>query len=397
MAKSKTALSYSVALLSAGFVAAGLTTAASAAQQGVTDNEIIIGQHSTLSGPVAPWGVGATNGIRMRFDEVNDAGGIHGRKIRFVVEDNQYQVPRAVQAVNKLLNRDKIFLMLAGAGTPMNNAVFKRQLAAEVPNLFPFSSARAMSEPFHRLKFAASATYYDQMRSGVKYFVEQKGKKRICSMYQDSDFGRDVQSGVVDQMKAMGMEIVSETAHKPTDTDFTAVMAKHRDAGCDLLTMGTIIRDVILPMATARKMGWNEVEFLTSIASYDAIVASAKGGATEGLYAMTYLQMPYEDSEIPTTRAWIASYKEKFGTDPNQASVIGYVAGDLTVMALDRAGRDLTTDALIEGLESIRGYRDIFGGPAMSFGPDIRKGSNEAFLAQVKDGRWIKVTGALGY
>ena len=380
-----------------GVAAVAVAGAAQAAQRGVTDSEIIIGQHSTLSGPVAPWGVGATNGIRMRFDQVNDAGGIHGRKIRFVVEDNQYQVPRAVQAVNKLLNRDKIFLMLAGAGTPMNNAVMKRQLAADVPNLFPFSSARAMSEPFHRLKFAASATYYDQMRSGVKYFVEQKGKKKICSMYQDSDFGRDVQSGVVDQIKAMGMKLVSETAHKPTDTDFTAVMAKHRDAGCELITMGTIIRDVILPMATAKKMGWNDVEFLTSIASYDAIVASAKGGATEGLYAMTYLQMPYEDSEIPTTRAWIASYKDKFGADPNQASVIGYVAADLTVMALDRAGRDLTVDTLVEGMESIRGYRDIFGGPSMSFGPDIRKGSDEAFMAQVKDGRWVKVTGALGY
>ena len=62
--------------------------------RGVTDNEIVLGNHTDLSGPVAIWGVGATNGARLRFDRANDEGGIHGRKIRFIVEDTQYQVDR---------------------------------------------------------------------------------------------------------------------------------------------------------------------------------------------------------------------------------------------------------------------------------------------------------------
>src|SRR3954465_5450800 len=98
-------------------------------QRGVTDQEITIGTYTDLSGVTAMWGVNNTNSWRMVFDEANAAGGIHGRKIKYVVEDSQYQVPRAVQASNKLLNRDNVFMMVANGGTPMNNATMPEQLA----------------------------------------------------------------------------------------------------------------------------------------------------------------------------------------------------------------------------------------------------------------------------
>ena len=107
----------------------------------------------------------------MVFDEANAAGGINGRKIKYIVEDNQYQVPRSVQAANKLINRDGVFIMVANGGTPMNNAAMPDQLAKGVPNVFPLTSARSMYEPLHHLKFGLAASYYDQMRAGVKYFV----------------------------------------------------------------------------------------------------------------------------------------------------------------------------------------------------------------------------------
>src|SRR5690606_26576389 len=141
---------------------AGALAVPALGEDGVTDTEIIIGSHTALSGPVAAWGVGATEGSRMRFDEINEAGGIHGRKIKLIVEDHQYQVPRAVQAANKLINNDKIFIMLGALGTPMNNAVFAEQLAKGVPNIFPFTAARSMVEPHHPLKFAQFSSYYDQ-------------------------------------------------------------------------------------------------------------------------------------------------------------------------------------------------------------------------------------------
>ena len=87
-------------------------SAGALADQGITDDSIKIGQYSDLSGPVAIWGVGTTNGTRMRLEEVNAAGGVHGRTLDFIVEDAQYQVPLSVKAANKLLNKDKVFLML---------------------------------------------------------------------------------------------------------------------------------------------------------------------------------------------------------------------------------------------------------------------------------------------
>jgi branched-chain amino acid transport system substrate-binding protein len=95
--------------------------------RGVTPSEIVIGTYSDLSGVTAMWGVNNTNAWRLVFDDVNSAGGINGRKIKYVVEDNQYQIPRSIQAANKLINRDGVFMMVANGGTPMNNATMPDQ------------------------------------------------------------------------------------------------------------------------------------------------------------------------------------------------------------------------------------------------------------------------------
>src|SRR5438876_11555395 len=183
------------AVMVGALAVAGVATAQKETR-GVSKTEIVLGMHTDLSGPAATYGVSSSNAVKMRFDEANEMGGIHGRKIKLVVEDTQYQVPRAVQAGAKLINRDRIFAMVAGLGTPMNNALFKDQLEAGVPNLFPLSAARSMFEPFSKFKFYAAATYADQVRAGINYFVTKKGKKVVCAMYQDTDFGKEVFDGV---------------------------------------------------------------------------------------------------------------------------------------------------------------------------------------------------------
>jgi branched-chain amino acid transport system substrate-binding protein len=376
--------------------AAILAQAAGAQEvRGVTKTEIVLGMHTDLSGPAATYGVSSSNAVKMRFDEVNEGGGINGRKIKLIVEDTQYQVPRAVQAGNKLITRDHIFAMVAALGTPMNNALFKEQFEAGVPNLFPLSAARSMYLPFNRLKFYGAASYVDEVRAGIKYFVTQKGKKAVCVMYQDTDFGKEVLDGAQEQLAAMNMKIVETTTHKPTDTDFTAQISKLKDAGCDLVVMGTIVKDSIVPYATARKLGWTSVDFLGSAAAYDLFVAGAQGGVTEGFYAMGLTDMPYRDTLSPVAQAWFDRYKERFNADPNIGAVYGQVAADLTVLGLDRAGPDLTLDSFVKGMESIKNYHDIFNGPEQSYGPDKHQGANSSFLAVVKGGRWVRVTDPL--
>src|SRR3989449_970510 len=389
------------AMLAAGVVlAAGALAGVALAQnesRGLSKTEIVLGMHTDLSGPAATYGVSSSNAVKMRFDEINDKGGIHGRKIRLVVEDTQYQVPRAVQAGAKLINRDRIFAMVAPLGTPMNNALFKDQFDAGVPNLFPLSAARSMYEPFHKLKFYNAATYVDQVRAGIQYFVSKKGKKALCAMYQDTDFGKEVLDGIQIQADKLKIKIVETTTHKPTDQDFTAQITRLKAAGCDLVVLGTIVRDSIVPYATARKIGWTDVDFLGSAASYDLFVAAAQGGVTEGLYAMGLTDMPYRDTLAPNAQAWFDRYKDRYKVDPNIGAVYGHVAADLTVVALDKTGKDLTVDTFVKALESIKGYKDIFNGPEASFGPDKHQGANSAFLAVVKAGRWVRVTDPLTF
>ena len=366
-------------------------TAMGQATRGVSGTEIVLGMHTDLSGPAATYGVSSSNAVKMRFDEVNEKGGIQGRKIKLIIEDTQYQVPRAVQAGTKLIQRDKIFAMVAGLGTPMNNALFKDQLDAGVPNLFPLSAARSMFEPFHKLKFYGAATYVDQVRAGINYFVTKKGKKAVCAMYQDTDFGKEVVDGVTLQAEKMKLKVVETVTHKPTDQDFTAQITKLKGAGCDLVVMGTIVRDSIVPYATARKIGWTDVDFLGSAATYDGFVAGAQGGVTEGLYAMGLTDFPYRDTLSPTAQQWFDRYKERYKVDPNIGAVYGHVAADLTVVALQKAGKDLTTDTFVKGLESVKGYRDIFNGPEANFAADKHQGASSSFLAVVKGGRWVRL------
>jgi branched-chain amino acid transport system substrate-binding protein len=362
-----------------------------ASTQGVTPTEVKIGTYTDLSGVTAMWGVNNTNAWRMVFDAVNAKGGIHGRKIDYIVEDNQYQVPRSVQAANKLLNYDRVFMMVANGGTPMNNATMPAQLAKGVPNIFPLTSARSMYEPLNHLKFGLAASYYDQMRSGVKLMVEQQHKKRVCAMSQDSDFGRDVMAGAVDELKALHMTLIAQTLHKPTDTDFTASIARLHDARCDLILLGTITRDTIQIISAARKTGWN-VTMLGQAASYDEAVAEAPGGITNGFYSMTPVLFVAASGETPQVKAFAESYKKRFGHDPNFAAQLGYTAAQLVVQGLQNAGKNLTTDTFVAGLESIKDWHDIFGSPAMTFSKTKHQGSNESFLCEVRDGKWVPVS-----
>src|SRR3954447_14879137 len=152
------------------------------AQQGVSPTEIVIGTAQDLSGPVVNFSKAAVNGMRMRIDEVNAAGGINGRKLRLVVEDHGYDPKKAVLAAQKMVQQDKIFAALGSIGTPTAVAAMPIYLDAKVAHLFPLSAAREMFEPIAPLKFSFVATYYDQIRAGIKRLVKEKGLKKVCTV-----------------------------------------------------------------------------------------------------------------------------------------------------------------------------------------------------------------------
>ena len=363
--------------------------------RGVNDTEVVLGVYTDLSGPTAIWGVGATNAARMRFDEVNANGGVHGRQIRYVVEDTSYQVPKAMSAANKLVNRDDVLAILMGVGTPLNNAIMPMLFENGVLNLFPISGGRQMVEPFHPLKFTQRGIYYNEVRAAVKYFVESKGRTTPCVIHHDSDYGFEILEGATDQAEAMGLSIAEVSAHKPTDSEFTAAILRLKSASCDFVLMGTIHHDTILVLEAARKMGWEGVDWIGNNAVYAQVIAEQESG--QGFYSFVHMARLYADDEMsPQVKAWWDRYIELYGEEPGLPAMEGYRGADLTVLALEKAGPNLTTDSLAKAVESITDYTDIFGYP-VSFGPEKHSGATESILSQVQEGRWVTLEQAISY
>jgi branched-chain amino acid transport system substrate-binding protein len=374
----------------AAIFAPAVPRAAGAATRGVTDTEITIGMMTDLSGVTAVQGSNAAKSIRLAFDEVNARGGIAGRTIRFIVEDDEYLVPKAVQAMNKLINRDNIFICVGSGGTPHMDAVLPTMVEKQVPNIFPLTCARSMFEPFNKYKFGQFSSYYDQMRAAVKYFNERLGKQKFGAMYQDTDFGKDVYAGVVAQTEAMGMKVAGVTAHRPTDTDFNAQLTRLRDAGCDMIMAGTIVKDTTIILQTARKMGW-DVQFCGTFASYSTAVAEAPGEPAEGFYSMSPALYRYADDPRPAVRSFFSKYRAAYGIDPNYLGEAGYTQALFVIDVLTKAGRDLTLDSFVTAMDSMTDWRDIFDGPRLTLTPANHHASSQSFLSVVKKTRWTPV------
>ncbi|RYF65618.1 MAG: ABC transporter substrate-binding protein, partial [Comamonadaceae bacterium] len=160
-----------------------------AQQQGVSKTEILIGTIQDMSGPLAGYGKHARNGMLLRIDELNEQGGIHGRKLKLVAEDDGYDPKKAVLAAQKLVNQDKVFIVAGHLGTAQNMASMPVQFEKNIINFYPITAAREMYEPLHRLKYSFAATYYDQVRLAVPKLAKEKNLKKICTIYQDDDFG----------------------------------------------------------------------------------------------------------------------------------------------------------------------------------------------------------------
>ncbi len=367
------------------------------ANQGITDNEILVGMHTDLSGPASMIGKQSVDGANMRFDEFNQSGGAHGRMIKFIVEDHQYTVPRAVQASNKLLRKDKVSFMLGSLGTPMNNAVMTDQLSMSVPNLFPLTAARSMFDPFHELKFTSGSTYYDQIRTGIKYLVDQNGRNKVCVLYEDTDYGQEILDAAIDQLEEMNMPLIETASAKPTDTDFSSQIKKLQNAGCDLIAMGTQIRSTIIPYIKAKEINWSNVDFVATSASYFSVVAEQPNGIMDGLYCLNGIVVPYYDNASDLEKEWWDRFRDTYDYEPNSGAIYGYIYADIFIEAIKRAGKDLNVERFVNAMESLKNYEDPLKLGSVTFSTSQRQGSNISYFFRVQDGRFEVISGPINY
>jgi branched-chain amino acid transport system substrate-binding protein len=377
-------------LLMSGFVLALACTGAGA-QQGVSKSEITLGSIQDLSGPLAGFGKQLRLGMTLRVDEANEQGGIHGRKLKLLVEDSAYDPRKAVLAAQKLVNQEKIFAMVGHLGTAQNMAAMPVQFEKNVINFFPVTAAREMYDPFHRLKYAFAATYFDQIRIALPKLVKDKGAKKVCTIYQDDEFGLEVVRGAEAGLKTMNMELVEKTSFKRGATDFSSQVAKMKSAGCDFVVLGTIIRETIGTIGESRKTGFNPV-FLGSSAAYTDLIHKLGGKAMDGLYATMTVANPYLDDASKPVSFWANKYKTKFNEDPTVFSVYGYNIIDGFIRAANKAGPGLSTDSFIKAMDTMVFPPDIFGSAEAKFGPQKRLGSDLSRLSQLQDARWRVVS-----
>ncbi len=382
----KTALKTSI--LAAG-LALGMSSA-SLATQGVTDTEIVIGSNGDLSGIFAAFNVGAIKAAQIMFDEVNEKGGIHGRKIRFVVEDHGYQVPKAVQNFNKLINSDKVFAMILNLGTPHNIAGFPLMASKQVANVGPLTAARQMLEGDTTYKYAGFSSYYDQMRAGVRYLAKEKGAKNVCAMYLPTDFGLEVYEGTKEETAALGLTFAAETTHKPDEQDFVGTISKLRDAKCDIVATAIGVRQTIVAFGTAKKLGWTDVSFIGSSAGFNTAVAKVPEGVTEGYYASAGWTDHEARMDVPEVKAWAENYQAKTGEPAGTAALLGYGAANTLIKALEAAGKDLTAESFQKGMESLE-YTDVISGDVpVKYGPNDHQGGDLIFISQIEGGKWVE-------
>jgi branched-chain amino acid transport system substrate-binding protein len=379
-------MTHIVRTLAAAAAACGLMAAAQA-QQGVSKTEITVGTIQDLSGPLAGFGKQIRLGMLLRVDEINEQGGIGGRKLKLEIEDSGYDPRKAVLAAQKLVNQDKIFAMLGHLGTAQNNAAMPVQFEKNVINFFPVTAAREMYDPFHKLKYAFASTYYDQMLSTLPKLVKEKGAKKVCTIYQDDEFGLEVVRGAEAGLKTIGMELAEKTSFKRGATDFSSQVARMKAANCDFVAMGTIIRETIGTIAESRKTGFNPT-FMGTSAAYTDLIHKLGGKAMDGLYATMTVANPYLDDASQPVRFWANKYKTKFNEDPTVFSVYGYLIVDIFGNAAAKAGANLNTDSFIKVMDTMTIPPDMFGSPAQTFSPTKRLGSNASRLSQLQDARW---------
>jgi len=325
-------------------------------------------------------------------DEINEQGGIHGRKIKLLVEDNGYDPKKALLATQKLVTQDKVFLIASHIGTPMNNAAMPVMFEKNVINFMPLSAGREMYDPPHKLKFASVASYHDTMRMNVARLYKEKGAKQACSLYQDDDYGLEVIRGAEAGLKDIGAAMGEKTTYKRGATDFSSQIARLKASNCDFLVLGTIIRETIGAIGEARKIGWNPT-IIGSQASYTDLIHKLGGKGMDGYYAVSTHHFPYTDLDNPALRFWANKYKTKFGEDPSTYSTGGYATMEIFIKAAQKAGPNLTTDSFVKAMEGLGEIpADMFGTPPLKFTATQRLGSTLSRLSQIQDGRWKVVS-----
>ena len=382
-------------LLAAAAALLAVALPIAAQQQGVTSDTVTIGAHGPITGPAAYIGLAGRDGMLLAIKEINAAGGVNGRKIVAVFEDDGHSPTKALAAVKKLVEQDKVFAVMSVGGSNATVGAVDYMKEKGLPYYVSIASAPQVTWPHARNLFRGGTT--ETARYGELYaeFLATHYKaKRIAIMSGREEYPRNEGDATVDKLKNwFQMAPAVRVEFNIGDKDFTPQLVEVQKANPDVIAFFGNPAEAAIAMRQAKELGLKQPFFVGSNMVDPGLVTVAKSSA-EGV--MGFSLIPYlPGSKAPDMVKWEAAWKKEYPNAPagrpNNFDLLAY--GDTYVLAegIKRAGPSLTTDGLIRALEGIQNYRVGPVATPRTFSTKHHIGNLALVPMMVKDGQWEPV------
>lgn len=335
----------------AAVAAMAMVGMASAQQQGISDTEILLGEVEPLTGPPGLLGVAHNLGVRLALAEANAQGGIAGRNLRLIAEDDGYVTSRTIQAVRKLINVDRVFALTSVSGSAQGIAVLPILRQSGIPTMVPIGPLPPMYEPPIDNVFVVGQSYTEGMYQLAAHLAEQYPGARWGVILQDDDYGVSLREGINQARDEFDINVVFETVYARGQRDFASEMLRVRDAQVDVLIAGGIISENIGMVREAERL-----EISPVIAAFwpgrVPEVLSAIGPASEGMYGVDYvvpLQSEAGQEFLELARQYLSNDEV---ARVNRYTMTGYASTRVLLEAMRACEDDLTWACTIAAMES---------------------------------------------
>lgn len=366
-----------------------LSPTGAAAQAGVGDTEIVLGGSNSFSGPLAFPGEQLTKfGVDLYFRIVNDAGGIHGRKVRTVYYDDGSRPQDALANTRKLVEQDRVFAIIVPQGSTPVLATLEYLAEQKVPLLFPYQVSPLTRS--RRYVFSGTTLIDRSSKMTIDYLAGTRKYKRFAALHQDDDYGKSVLAALAKDLARFGLKLTAAESVKPGTTDVKAEIAKLRAARPEVTFLVLVPGPAAHALRERQKLGWTDTLMVSTGPLADERYLALAADASEGVEGLSLWPDPMT-SDLPgieVYRAYMQKYFPK--NEPNRYSLAGYFAGMLFTEAAMRAGRDLTRESLITALESFKGFKSGLV-PPLTIGPD-HETQKQGFWVRVEKGRFKPLT-----
>ena len=326
-----------------------------AAQQGVTDTEIVIGDILPLTGPPALLGVAHNIGVKMAVAEANAAGGINGRKLRLISEDDGYVVSRTLQGVRKLVTVDKVFALTSMSGAAQGQAILPLVKELGVPAISTVSFSDDIIQPVTKNVFAFGTKHPLVAEQLTTALADRYPNKKWAVVTQDDEYGELSRQGFEAAQKAKKLNVVSSAIYKKGQVDFSSEMLRAKEAGAEMLYAGGVIGENVAMVKELERLGL-KIPVGISFVSRVPVALKLMGPAGENVYVLDYVVAEESDKgKAFLDRAKTLLSPEDFGK-VNRFTFTGYAGARAMFEAFKRCGKALTWACTITQLESLKDF-----------------------------------------